>query len=50
METQANVAYNALIAGGASSTVAQQVTDYAVVDMYAHGVTGPSRIPGTRKK
>jgi len=24
METQANVAYNALIAGGASSTVAQQ--------------------------
>lgn len=49
MEAQATIAYNALITAGASNEVAKNTVFYAQVDMYAHGVTKPSRIPGGRK-
>ena len=49
MSIQAEIARNALIDGGASKEVARDIVFYAQVDMYAQGVTKPSRIPGERK-
>ena len=56
MDSQAYIAYNAIINGAISNanmqnvrSYASQVVIYAVTDMYAQGVMGPSRIPGEKK-
>ena len=45
MREQARIVVEALVAGGASRKYAIEVVQYAVVDMYKHGVMNPTKIP-----
>ena len=45
IDAQGRIAYESLIAGGADKQYARYLVEYAIVDMYAHGVTTPTRVP-----